>query len=108
MRHGSASGGHLAQAYSRGFHADSYFERRGDLRTGQPGRAAGSVARASNSSASRASRSPNASSAAREVLSQLVPQPLGRPGPFPDQRLMRPRDHLDRPRLRAVPSRGRS
>ena len=39
----------------------------------------------------------------REVLAQLVPQPLHRPGAFPDQRLMRARHHLDRLSLRAVP-----
>ena len=31
----------------------------------------------------------------REVLSQLMPQPLDLPGPFPDQRLVGARDHLD-------------
>ena len=38
----------------------------------------------------------------RKVLAQLVPQPLDLPVPFPDQRLMGTRHHLDRPRARAV------
>ena len=38
-----------------------------------------------------------------EVVAQRVPQPLGVPGPFPDQRLVRPGHHLDRRGLRAVP-----
>ena len=40
-----------------------------------------------------------------EVLAQLVPQPLHRPGPLPDQRLVRAGQHLDALRLRAVPGR---
>ena len=39
----------------------------------------------------------------REVLAQLVPQPLHGPGALPDQRLMGARHHLDRRSLRAVP-----
>jgi hypothetical protein len=38
----------------------------------------------------------------REVLPQRVAQPLGVTGPFPDQRLGRPRHHLHRPGRRAV------
>ena len=38
----------------------------------------------------------------REVLPQRVPQPLHLPGPFPDQRLVRPGHDLDRLGLRAV------
>ncbi len=38
----------------------------------------------------------------REVLPQLVPQPLHLPGPLPDQRLVRPGHHLDRAGIRTV------
>jgi hypothetical protein len=41
-----------------------------------------------------------------EVLAQLVPQPLHRPGPLPDQRLVGAGHHLDRFRLGAIPGRG--
>ena len=37
-----------------------------------------------------------------EVLPQRVPQPLAGPGPFPDQRLVHPGDHLDRLGLGAI------
>ena len=62
---------------------------------------AGSGAFPSSSSASGAARSSKASSAAWSTP-QLVAQPLHLPGPFPDQRLMGTRHHLDRPRARAV------
>jgi hypothetical protein len=38
-----------------------------------------------------------------EVIPQRMPQPLGAPGAFPDQRLVRPRHHLDRRGQRGVP-----
>ena len=77
-------------------------ERRGDLRAGQlrgPGRV-----RRLGQQFQRVGRVQVLESLQRggEVLPQPVPQPLHLPGPFPDQRLMGPRHHLDRPRARAV------
>jgi hypothetical protein len=62
------------------------------------------VALASSSRVSGASRSSNASSAAGKVIPQRVPQPLGVPGTFPDQRLVRAGHHLDRRGQRVVSS----
>ena len=66
---------------------------------------AGSGALPSSSRVSGASRSSKASSAAGEVLAQLVPQPLHGPGALPDERLVRAGQHLDALCLRAVPGR---
>jgi hypothetical protein len=86
--------------------APGALERRGHLRAGQPRGAGRLGCPAEQFQGLGGVQVGEGLQRGGEVLAQLVPQPLHRPGPLPDQRLVGAGHHLDRFRLGAIPGRG--